>query len=149
MAGNLCRCGAYPKIERAILRASGGALMPRLVKTQREMEGRFEDVWALVDEDDELETWADDAELARRRHGRRTRQDGPLRAGGRARYTVDVQLPGMLHAAVLRSPRRALPRHGARPRRGPRDARRARGARAGRPTLTHERRPAARRAEPE
>ena len=23
MAGNLCRCGAYPKIERAILRASG------------------------------------------------------------------------------------------------------------------------------
>lgn len=25
MAGNLCRCGAYPKIERAIRRASGGA----------------------------------------------------------------------------------------------------------------------------
>ena len=25
MAGNLCRCGAYPKIERAILRASGQA----------------------------------------------------------------------------------------------------------------------------
>jgi aerobic-type carbon monoxide dehydrogenase small subunit (CoxS/CutS family) len=25
MAGNLCRCGAYPKIERAILRASGAA----------------------------------------------------------------------------------------------------------------------------
>ena len=24
MAGNLCRCGAYPKIERAILRAGGG-----------------------------------------------------------------------------------------------------------------------------
>jgi carbon-monoxide dehydrogenase small subunit/xanthine dehydrogenase YagT iron-sulfur-binding subunit len=24
LAGNLCRCGAYPKIERAILRASGG-----------------------------------------------------------------------------------------------------------------------------
>ncbi len=26
MAGNLCRCGAYPKIERAILRASGRAV---------------------------------------------------------------------------------------------------------------------------
>ena len=26
MAGNLCRCGAYPKIERAILRASGDAV---------------------------------------------------------------------------------------------------------------------------
>ncbi len=25
MAGNLCRCGAYPKIERAILRAAGVA----------------------------------------------------------------------------------------------------------------------------
>lgn len=25
MAGNLCRCGAYPKIERALLRASGQA----------------------------------------------------------------------------------------------------------------------------
>jgi aerobic-type carbon monoxide dehydrogenase small subunit (CoxS/CutS family) len=25
MAGNLCRCGAYPKIERAILRAAGSA----------------------------------------------------------------------------------------------------------------------------
>ena len=25
MAGNLCRCGAYPKIERAILRAASGA----------------------------------------------------------------------------------------------------------------------------
>jgi len=26
LAGNLCRCGAYPKIERAILRASGQAV---------------------------------------------------------------------------------------------------------------------------
>src|SRR5512137_1783831 len=25
MAGNLCRCGTYPKIERAILRVAGGA----------------------------------------------------------------------------------------------------------------------------
>lgn len=24
MAGNVCRCGAYPKVERAILRAAGG-----------------------------------------------------------------------------------------------------------------------------
>ena len=78
-------------------------MRPRLVKTQREMEGRFEDVWVLVDEDDDLETWPDDAEL----HlvGKpATRQDGPLRASGAARYTVDVQLPGMLHARVLRAP---------------------------------------------
>ena len=30
--------------------------MPRLVKTQTEMEGRYEDVWVYVDED-ELEPW--------------------------------------------------------------------------------------------
>ncbi len=77
--------------------------MTRLVKTQREMEGRFEDVWVLVDEEDDVETWPDDADLAV--VGRpATRQDGLARAAGRVRYTVDVALPGMLHAAVLRSP---------------------------------------------
>ena len=78
-------------------------MSPRFVKSQREMEGRFEDVWVLVDEDDDLETWPDDAELAV--VGRpATRHDGPLRASGAARYTVDVALPGMLHARVLRAP---------------------------------------------
>ena len=33
-----------------------------------------------------------------------TRQDGLLRTSGAARYTVDVALPGMLHARVLRAP---------------------------------------------
>jgi CO/xanthine dehydrogenase Mo-binding subunit len=76
---------------------------PRLVKSQREMEGRFEDVWVLVDEDDDLETWSEDAELDL--VGRpATRQDGLLRATGAARFTVDVALPGMLHARVLRAP---------------------------------------------
>jgi xanthine dehydrogenase YagR molybdenum-binding subunit len=32
------------------------------------------------------------------------RQDGPLRVRGEARYTADIKLPGMLPAAVLRSP---------------------------------------------
>ena len=78
-------------------------MKPRLVKSQREMEGRFEDVWVLVDEEDEVETWPDDAELGI--VGSPTiRQDGPVRASGAARFTVDVQLPGMLHAAVLRAP---------------------------------------------
>ena len=75
----------------------------RFVKTQREMEGRFEDVWALVDEEDDLEIWPDDADLSV--VGRPApRQDGPSRASGAARYTVDVALPGMLHARVLRAP---------------------------------------------
>jgi CO/xanthine dehydrogenase Mo-binding subunit len=77
--------------------------MPRFVKTQREMEGRFEDVWVLVDDTDDLETWPGDADL--QVVGRpATRHDGPLRASGTARYTVDVSLPGMLHARVLRAP---------------------------------------------
>ena len=38
-------------------------MRPRFVRTQREMEGRFEDVWALVDEDDDVETWPENAEL--------------------------------------------------------------------------------------
>jgi xanthine dehydrogenase YagR molybdenum-binding subunit len=77
--------------------------MTRLVKTQREMEGRFEDVWVLVDEADDTETWDDDEELTVVGTPA-PRQDGADRAAGRARYTVDVALPGMLHAAVLRSP---------------------------------------------
>jgi CO/xanthine dehydrogenase Mo-binding subunit len=75
----------------------------KFVRTQREMEGRFEDVWVLVDEEDELETWTEDAELDV--VGKpATRQDGSLRTSGAARYTVDVALPGMLHARVLRAP---------------------------------------------
>jgi xanthine dehydrogenase YagR molybdenum-binding subunit len=75
----------------------------RFVKSQREMEGRFEDVWVLVDDDDDLETWSSEADLTI--VGRpAVRHDGPLRASGGARYTVDVALPGMLHAKVLRAP---------------------------------------------
>ena len=78
-------------------------MKPRLVKSQREMEGRFEDVWVLVDEDDEVETWPEDVELDV--VGKpATRLDGPVRASGAARFTVDVTLPGMLHALVLRAP---------------------------------------------
>src|SRR5512132_136576 len=77
--------------------------MARLVRSRREMEGRIEDVWALVDEEDDLETWPADADLAVV-GGAAPRLDGPARVAGRVEYTVDVHLPGMLHAAVLRSP---------------------------------------------
>ena len=36
----------------------------RFVKTQKEMEGRYEDVWALVDEADDVESWSPEEELA-------------------------------------------------------------------------------------
>ncbi len=77
--------------------------MARLVKTETEMEGRYQEVWVLVDEEDDLETWRAGEDLAL--VGRpTTRHDGAARAAGRVRYTVDVRLAGMLHAAVLRSP---------------------------------------------
>ena len=76
--------------------------MPRLVKTVTEMEGRFEEKWVLVEEDG-IVSWEPEAELSL--VGKPTpRQSGPQRVSGVARYTVDVALPGMLHAVVLRSP---------------------------------------------
>jgi xanthine dehydrogenase YagR molybdenum-binding subunit len=73
----------------------------RLIKTEKEVEGRYTEQWVVVDED-ALEQWPAGA---RDTVGRPApRQDGLLRARGEARYTGDIQLPGMLHTAVLRSP---------------------------------------------
>jgi CO/xanthine dehydrogenase Mo-binding subunit len=73
----------------------------RLIRTEKEVEGRYEDVWLVVEEDS-LDQWpAGPREVVGRPAPRVT---GPLRARGEARYTADLQLPGMLHAAVLRSP---------------------------------------------
>jgi CO/xanthine dehydrogenase Mo-binding subunit len=73
----------------------------RLIKTEKEVEGRYEETWVVVEED-VLDQWPEgpleivgrDAE----------RKDGLERARGLATYTADVRLNGMLHAAVLRSP---------------------------------------------
>jgi CO/xanthine dehydrogenase Mo-binding subunit len=73
----------------------------RLIRTEKEVEGRYEDVWLVVEED-ALEQWpAGPREIVGRDAARKT---GTMRARGEARYTADIQLPGMLHAAVLRSP---------------------------------------------
>ena len=75
--------------------------MARLIKTEKEVEGRYTEQWVVVDED-ALEQWpAGPRDIVGRPAARR---DGLQRARGEARYTADVQLPGMLHAAVLRSP---------------------------------------------
>ena len=75
--------------------------MARLIRTEKEVEGRFEEVWLVVEED-ALEQWpAGPREIVGRPAQRVT---GPMRARGEARYTSDLRLPGMLHAAVLRSP---------------------------------------------
>ena len=75
--------------------------MARLIRTEKEVEGRFEEVWLVVEED-ALDQWPE-GPLGVVGHDA-VRQDARERILGQARYTADVQLPGMLHAAVLRSP---------------------------------------------
>jgi len=73
----------------------------RLIRTEKEVEGRYEEVWLVVEED-ALEQWpAGPREIVGQPT---TRVDGLERARGEAVYTSDLKLPGMLHAAVLRSP---------------------------------------------
>ena len=75
--------------------------MARLIRTEKEMEGRYEEVWTVVEED-ALDQWPAGPLAVVGRPAQR--QDGLQRARGEARYTADVRLPGMLHTAVLRSP---------------------------------------------
>jgi len=73
----------------------------RLIRTEKEVEGRYEEVWLVVEED-ALEQWpAGPRDVVGRPA---TRIDGLERARGEAVYTADLKLPGMLHTAVLRSP---------------------------------------------
>ena len=75
--------------------------MARLIRTEKEVEGRYEEVWLVVEED-ALEQWPAGArEVVGQPH---VRTDGHERARGEAVYTADLQLNGMLHTAVLRSP---------------------------------------------
>jgi CO/xanthine dehydrogenase Mo-binding subunit len=75
--------------------------LARLIRTEKEVEGRFEEVWLVVEEDP-LEQWPAGPLTVVGRGA--VRQDALERVRGEARYTADIQLPGMLHTAVLRSP---------------------------------------------
>ena len=75
--------------------------MARLIKTEKEVEGRYTEQWVVVEED-ALEQWPEGPLQTVGRPAARV--DGLARARGQARYTQDLRLPGMLHAAVLRSP---------------------------------------------
>jgi CO/xanthine dehydrogenase Mo-binding subunit len=73
----------------------------RLIRTEKEVEGQYTEQWVVVDED-AIDQWPEGPlEIV----GREVpRVDGVQRARGQARFTADLQLPGMLHTAVLRSP---------------------------------------------
>jgi CO/xanthine dehydrogenase Mo-binding subunit len=75
--------------------------LARLIRTEKEVEGRFEEVWLVVEEDP-LTQWPDGPLSVVGRDA--ARQDALERVRGEARFTADIQLPGMLHTAVLRSP---------------------------------------------
>ena len=75
--------------------------MARLIRTEKEVEGQYEEVWLVVEEDP-LDQWpAGPGDVVGRPA---QRVDGRDRASGTARYTADIALPGMLHAAIVRSP---------------------------------------------
>ncbi|HZS31282.1 MAG TPA: xanthine dehydrogenase family protein molybdopterin-binding subunit [Gaiellaceae bacterium] len=75
--------------------------MARLIRTEKEVEGRYEEVWVVVEEDP-LEQWPEGPLTVVGRPA--PRKSGFERVRGEARYTADIRLPGMLQAAILRSP---------------------------------------------
>ena len=75
--------------------------MARLIRTEKEVEGRYTETWIVVEED-ALDQWPQGAQRVVGREA--TRVDGHERARGEARYTADIRLPGMLHTALLGSP---------------------------------------------
>jgi CO/xanthine dehydrogenase Mo-binding subunit len=75
----------------------------RLIRTEKEVEGEYTEQWVVVEGDDEaLVQWPQGPREVVGREARRL--DGHQRARGQAIYTADLALPGLLHAAVLRSP---------------------------------------------
>jgi CO/xanthine dehydrogenase Mo-binding subunit len=73
----------------------------RLIRTEKEVEGRFSEQWVVVEED-ALDQWPAGPLAVVGRPAERI--DGLERVRGQARYTADLRLPGMLHTALLRSP---------------------------------------------
>jgi CO/xanthine dehydrogenase Mo-binding subunit len=73
----------------------------RLIRSEKEVEGRYEEVWTLVEED-ALVQWPTGPGTVVGRDA--PRLDGYEKARGEARYTGDVRLPGMLESVLLRSP---------------------------------------------
>lgn len=85
LGGNLCRCGSYDRIVRAI-------------QSWREYESDALDTAPRADDERDQER-----DLQVVSHGV-TRYDGPDKVTGRAKYTADIQLPGMVYGKILGSP---------------------------------------------
>src|SRR5204863_586686 len=93
--------GQHVPLRRLSANRGGDPALARLIRTEKEVEGRFEEVWLVVEED-ALTQWPAGPLAVVGRAA--PRKDAAERVRGEARYTADIQLPGMLHAALLRSP---------------------------------------------
>jgi len=85
LGGNLCRCAAYPRILKAVTTWQAFASQPldtRPLDDAERDQARDHDVVG---------------------HGV-TRYDAPDKVSGRAKYTADLRLPGMVHGKILTSP---------------------------------------------
>ena len=76
--------------------------MANVRKVKTEFEGRVYEE-SIVVEGEGLSAWEAGAGLKFVGHGK-TRVDGAERVSGRAQFTSDIQLPGMLYGKTLRSP---------------------------------------------
>ena len=89
LAGNLCRCGSYPRIIEA-------------VKHWHEFDG------VPLDTTPHPHADAHGERLQQRDHAvvgtSVPRYDAPDKVTGRAAYTADLRLPGMIHGKILGSP---------------------------------------------
>src|SRR5204863_6967071 len=93
--------GQHVPLRRLSANRGGDPALARLIRTEKEVEGRFEEVWLVVEEDPLTQWPAGPLAVVGRAA---PRKDALERARGEARYTADIQLPGMLHTAILRSP---------------------------------------------
>jgi CO/xanthine dehydrogenase Mo-binding subunit len=76
--------------------------MSRRVTLRLGFQGHLEDVSVVIPDDEPVPwQWGENLEIVGKPVAR---IDGPLKATGQARYTYDVNLPGMLYGAILRSP---------------------------------------------
>ena len=117
VAGNLCRCGTYPKVFTAVMKASGQK--PEGWTLETRAAGTADPpppgtAWVGIAggqlaaqpraiPEAEAKPWPTNAGLAV--VGKPTpRLDGRAKVTGEARYTSDVALPGMLHARRVVSP---------------------------------------------
>jgi xanthine dehydrogenase YagR molybdenum-binding subunit len=103
VSGNLCRCGTYPKVFAATLAAAAAGLeLPRGTDVITRAAVLHDEAKAPR-HPDQPPAWPDNDKLSV--VGKpQPRLDGKLKVTGRARYTADVQLPGMLFGRRVVSP---------------------------------------------